>query len=194
MDRPVSEIEDIMEIILKEQTIQQAKQLYDTHMRRDFPQDEIKPWEVTVKLYEKGIYEMLEAYSGGEMVGYIWMVCSAGDVALIDYLAVLPEYRGGGVGTEILKELVQRYRSRNKDLILESEFPDTAPEPQIAKKRLGFYARAGFRDTGTQVRLFGVHFCILSHGLTGSGRSYMEKIYREMFPEELYRHAVSFLK
>lgn len=183
-----------MEIVLKEQTLSQAKALYETHMHRDFPENEIKPWDITVNLYEKGIYEMLEAHADGKMIGYVWMLCPAGDAALIDYLAVLPAYRNAGLGSEILKVLSKRYQSRGKGLILESEYPNEAPNPQIAVRRLEFYAKAGFRDTGTQVRLFGVRFCILANGLNGNGSAYMESIYRAMLPEELYDKAVEFLR
>ncbi len=180
-------------MILKNQTPDVAINTFHTHMQRDFPQSEIKPWEIAMDLYRRGIYEMLEAWEDGKMVGYVWTVCPAGDAVLIDYLAVLPEFRGSGVGSRMLNALRRRYQNGGKILLLESEYPQEAPDLEIARRRLGFYARAGFADTGVQVRLFGVRFCILSP--VGEGAKWrMTEIYRAMFPEELYHQAVEFLE
>ena len=182
-----------MNIEIIEQTPEEGKVIFDNHMHRDFPENEIKPWNIALELYRRGIYEMLQILSDGIMVGYVWMVCPSGEAALIDYLAVLPEYRSEGYGSRILKALVERYRLRGMELLLESEYPDEAPDRAMAIRRLGFYKRAGFKNSGVEVRLFGVHFCILTFGKEGNARQKMEHLYRAMFPERLYRHAVEFL-
>lgn len=182
-----------MQIKLIERNLSESRTTFEMHMHRDFPESEIKPWEITKSLYEKGIYEFFDVFSDGKMVGYVWIVSPEGGVALIDYLAVLPQYRGTGVGSKILKELCARYARMGKTLILESEYPDEAPNPQVAERRLGFYARAGFMDSGVQVRLFGVRFCILAHGIRGREKEDLACIYRSMFPCGLYEKAVVFL-
>ena len=182
-----------MDILLKEQSPEEGCALFETHMARDFPASEIKPWDVILGLVESGSYDMLAAYDGDRMVGYAWMFCPKGEAVLLDYLAVLPEYRGTGVGSRILDALAERYCVDGRAFLLESEYPDTAPEPEVARRRLGFYARAGFRNTGVQVLLFGVRFCVLSRGTDDRGRAHMEWIYRKMFPGERYQQAVRFL-
>ena len=182
-----------MQILLIEQSLEAAKRTYDTHMQRDFPESEIKPWDVTIRLRERGIYEMLGAWWEGKLVGYAWMVCPDGDCALIDYLAVLPEFRNSGIGGEILRQLIIRYSARRQNLLLESEFPEEAPDPAMAVRRLGFYKRAGFLNTGVLVRLFGVKFCILSSSGDMDGKEQLRCIYKSMFPEAIYRKAVQYL-
>jgi len=182
-----------MQIILVEQSLDAAKKTYDTHMHRDFPENERKPWDVTVSLYDRGIYEMLEARWEGKFVGYVWMVCPKGSSVLIDYLAVLPEFRNSGIGGAILRELALRYRMRGQSLLLESEFPEEAPDPDIAVRRLSFYARSGFLDSGVLVRVFGVKFCILSSESELDAKEQMHSIYNAMFPGDLYLRAVQFL-
>jgi GNAT superfamily N-acetyltransferase len=182
-----------MRIILFEQSLDAAKNTYDIHMQRDFPENERKPWDITVDLRERGIYEMLEARWEGELVGYAWVVCPEGSSALIDYLAILPEFRNRGIGGAILRELRQRYSMRGKSLLLESEFPEEAPDPAIAVRRLAFYARSGFLDSGVLIRLFGVKFCILASNSEPDAKEQMRVIYEAMFPGDLYRQAVVFL-
>ena len=182
-----------MKIELRQQTLEEGRLTYDREMHRDFPEDELKPWEITVQMYEAGIYEMLEAFVDGTLVGYAWMVFPKGGSALIDYLAVLPQFRCGGYGTAILEALSCRYSLRGMELLLESEFPEEAPDPAMARRRLGFYQRAGFRDSGVQVRLFGVRFCILVHGDAVDAKEQMTHLYRAMFSDPLFREAVQFL-
>ena len=180
-----------MEIQLKLQTPEEGKLFFQRDMQRDFPEDEIKPWFVIEELLRQGVYELLGAWCDDVQVGYAWMFVPAGESILVDYLAVLPEYRGTGVGTAVLQALRQRYN--DKLIILESEFPDEAPEPDVARRRLGFYHRAGFVNTGVEVILFGVHFCILSYGEDPHAREHMESLYRAMFPDQQYEKAVQFL-
>ena len=180
-----------MDIVLKRQTLEEGKKFFYRDMQRDFPEDEIKPWEVIEPMVHAGVYDLLGAWFGETQVGYVWMFVPEGDAILIDYLAVLPEYRGTGVGTAILQALAQRYPDRL--LILESEYPEDAPEPDVARRRLRFYDHAGFVNTGVEVMLFGVHFCILSHGQDKDARAHMERLYRAMFPGERYDHAVKFV-
>ncbi len=178
---------------LREQSLEQARKLFQTHMQRDFPQSELKAWPVTEDMYRRGIYDMLEAWDKDAFVGYVWVVKTGLHAALIDYLAVLPQYRGAGVGGEILKALRLRYGVQGKTLLLESEYPEEAPEPETARRRLGFYARAGFQNTGVQVRLFGVRFYILSGDFCEDVRKAMEGLYHIMFSDATYNNAVKFI-
>ena len=179
-----------MDIKLKRMKLPEGKEVFDTHMVRDFPADEIKPWEIMEKLCLEGCYDMLAAELNGEMVGYAWQFRPGGEVVLIDYLAVFPEYRGSGIGSGILRALTEYYREK---LILESEFPQEAPDQAMAQRRLGFYNRAGFEMTGVQVRLFGVRFHILAHGGDQNAKDHMRQIYEAMLSPERMNTAVEFL-
>lgn len=178
---------------LKFLTAEQGYEIFQKDMFRDFPEDEIKPWDVILRMVNAGEYDLLAAFEDDIMVGYAWIFRPETEAVLIDYLAVLPQFRGTGVGTRMLSALGKQYCAGDKRLLLESEYPETAPEPSVARRRLGFYARAGFCDTGVQVLLFGVRFCILSLGEDKAGKDHMEQLYRAMFPGEFFHHAVQFL-
>ena len=40
----------------------------------------------------------------------------------------------------------------------EAEAPEDAPDPDMARRRLGFYARCGLRTAGYDTEVFGVHY------------------------------------
>ena len=116
---------------------------------------------------------------------------------LLDYFAVLPQYRGSGVGTAVLKELAAYYAPRKQSLIIECEHPAEAPEPAVARRRIGFYLRAGAHAAAMESRLFGVRYQIYSLPAGGLAKDEeihcdLQELYRTMVPEPYYRGNVNF--
>ncbi|MEE0801033.1 MAG: hypothetical protein U0L91_07115 [Gemmiger sp.] len=186
-----------MKIVLLDE--QQAEQVYREEMIRDFPADELKPFSAISQMMRSGIYEPLAFYDeDGALAAYAWQtVLPDHDSALIDYYAVLPDRRGGGMGTRILGLLAGYYAPRIKSLIIECEHPAEAPDPATARRRIGFYLRAGARATAMESRVFGVRYQIyaLPAGGNASDREINEDlkaIYRTMVPEPYYRGNVIF--
>lgn len=147
---------------LKHLTLAEGEQIYAAHLKRDFPPSELKPWAMMSAAAQAGQYDLLAAFDHGVMVGYAWQFRPDTGAILIDYLAVLPQYRGQGVGTVLLATLRQYYGEMGRGVLLESEYPPEAPDLEEANRRLAFYFRAGLEDTGVQTRLFGVRFQILA--------------------------------
>ena len=172
-------------IRLEAQSSDWGREIFDNRMPLDFPANEIKPWEVAFSLYRKGRYAFLAAFSGEEYVGYAWCYVPETGAVLLDYFAVLPQFRDKGIGSGILEALKRRYGT----ILLESEFPETAPDPDTAQRRLGFYLRNGMAQTGLLVRLFGVDFCILSNNPVDA-KAEMTAIYRGMLGDGLFDKAV----
>lgn len=167
-------------------TREQGARLYKTHLERDFPAQELKPWEIMLEHLERGQYDLLAAYEGEKLVGYAWQYCPPEGAILIDYLAIEPSLRGQGWGARLLKALGAYYGSRGRTLVLESEYPGEAPDPEQARRRLAFYRRAGLLDTGVETRLFGVRFCILSYEALPDPRQTIWDIYHTMLDEERF--------
>ena len=76
--------------------------------------------------------------------------------ALLDYLCVAADRRNGGLGSVILEKL----RETEGDTVIfgESEIPRYAPDPAMAERRLGFYARNGARTAVYDTEMFGVPY------------------------------------
>lgn len=96
------------------------------------------------------------------------------DLLLLFYLAVDPAARGSGTGTRVLGELGLRHRGAS--IVLEIEpVVDHAPNPEQRRRRLAFYERAGFHDTGLAVEEPSGEYWVLARPAPG----------REVSPEEL---------
>ena len=175
-----------MKIVLL--NVEQAQSIYRSQMVRDFPEAELKPFASVQGMMTRGLYEPLAFYDeAGALMAYAWQaVLPQCRNVLLDYFAVLPQYRGSGVGTAELKELAAYYAPRKQSLIIECEHPAEAPEPTVARRRIGFYLRAGAHAAAMESRLFGVRYQIYS--LPAGGLAKDEEIHRDL--QELYRPMV----
>ena len=162
-----------------------ARQLYESRMARDFPPGELKPFAAMEELLAAGLYEPLT------------FTDDAGAV-LVDYFAVRSDLRGSGIGTRALHLLQAHYAPRLATLLLECEHPAEAPDAAIARRRIGFYLRAGARATALESRVFGARYSILQLpcGETllpdGTLNTALQTLYSRMVPQPYYRGSVIF--
>ena len=127
-----------------------------------FPKEERKPFWLMMKKTKLGEMEILAIKDGAELLG-LMITIPRDKYVLIDYFAVLPEKRCGGVGTEALKLLGEYYGE--KTLVIEIETPnETAPNNDERIRRNGFYHRCGFKEVGVDILLFGVEMKLLTRG------------------------------
>ena len=152
-----------------------ARQLYESRMARDFPPGELKPFATMEELLAAGLYEPLTFTD--------------------DAGAVL---RGSGIGTRALHLLQAHYAPRLAALLLECEHPAEAPDAAVARRRIGFYLRAGARATALESRVFGARYSILQLpcGETllpdGTLNTALQTLYSRMVPQPYYRGSVIF--
>ena len=122
-----------------------CEELYHTALPRDFPAAECKPFAEIRRLLEAGVYEpLLLTDDAGARLAYAWQVVLPGQrTALLDYFAVRCDLRGSGVGTAALQLIRDYYALRVQDLLLECEHPAEAPDPAVARRRIGFTCGPG---------------------------------------------------
>ncbi|MCD8145802.1 MAG: GNAT family N-acetyltransferase, partial [Clostridiales bacterium] len=136
------------------------------------------------------------AYRGGTLTGYYVLAQAPQTPALLlDYLAVLPQFRRTGCGGEILRHLRETL-PEGKYLLIESENPQGATDPadlSIRERRVNFYRRNGAALSPVTVRLFGVEYVLLALGGTLLAEQVAEDyqaLYRHMLPERRFRDNV----
>ena len=103
-------------MLLRELTRNELKALFDSRVYQDFHKEEIKPFDTTCALIDRGIYQCLGAFAGQELAAYAF-VCRAGEgkVVLLDYYAVSGDMRGRGIGSTVISMLKERFRGRELD-------------------------------------------------------------------------------
>lgn len=88
----------------QELTLEELKQLYQSRISRDFVPNELRPWGNMRALALRGAYRAFAYREKGAVLAYgIFAHCPG--AALLDYLAVDPALRGGGLGTRFFQAL-----------------------------------------------------------------------------------------
>ena len=135
---------------------EQLRTVYDRDLKEAFPAAELKPLGNMERMWAEGWYRPWCLFDGDNIVGEAFLWLGHPGWALLDYLCVSAHSRNGGLGSVILQKL----RERETDTVIfgESEAPADAPDPEMAERRLGFYARNRARTAGYDSEMFGVHY------------------------------------
>jgi GNAT superfamily N-acetyltransferase len=168
---------------------EEYKSLY-SHMKRDFPHNELQPFFSVKRNFDKNIYEGFYFTENTDM-GYAIITAPENlKYALINYFAVFPEYRAKGYGSEFLKIILYRYFDRT--LVLEADDPSAAKTPAARKeavRRVKFYERAGFHVIPTtRAKIFGVDMVIMASGQNEnlSAKEIMHSLYLPALGSKLW--------
>lgn len=172
---------------------EQTALAYERDLRPAFPPAELKPLKNIRAMVRAGRYRPWCLFDGEEIVGECFLWLGRPGWALLDYLCVAEARRNTGAGARMLAEL-RRAEPEETVILAESEAPARAPDPAIAERRLGFYARNGFRTAGYDTDIFGVHYktLYLAEKAAADGDLMREHqfIYQSTFPREKYAQYV----
>lgn len=117
---------------------------------------------------EQGIYECYARYVCGSIAGYAFFD-KMDNRYLLDYFAILRGHREKGLGSAFLSLLEKELENAGL-LICEIEDPESTEkeEERIRRqRRLAFYERNGFVNTGVRVTCFRVRYLILENPVSG---------------------------
>lgn len=191
---------------LKQLSPENIIEIYTTIAPLHFPAEELRPLANLQSLIDRSGYEGLGLYNteSDALVGYGFFVrIPSADIALLDYYAILEEYRSQGVGSLFLTQMKEHYKNL-RGILLETEDFDTASteeERTIRARRDAFYIKNGALRTSTKTTVFGVDFQIFfvptsvtKANLTSTEneilRNDIETLYRFMLTEEAYNKNV----
>jgi len=126
-----------------------------------FPKEERKPFVFIEKLRREGKLIIHTAIKNDIVIGFAIMLIDE-NYALIDYLAVNEDFRGSGIGSEILTELKKIYR--NKCLFLERETViKNCENPEQRNRRRNFYLNNEFSDSGVYINVYTVDMTLMTY-------------------------------
>lgn len=134
------------------------KEVYSYYLEI-FPEDERKPLELIQLSYEKQYTKIIEILYKNEMVGFMVLnrVKDKG-YAVLDYLAILPQYRNSKFGTKALQILLEQEKE-NSGIFIEIEkvgLGKDIEENLLREKRKNFYEKVGFKKLNFDLFLFDV--------------------------------------
>ena len=166
---------------------------YERDLKAAFPQAELKPLAAMEAMWRDGRYAPYCLWDGGELVGEAFLWLGHPGWALLDHLCVAANARNGGLGAEILHQLLET--EPETVFFGEVEAPVHAPDPAMAERRLAFYARNGLRTAGYDTEMFGVHYktLYLANRVVEDERLMEEHRYvyqRSFSPEKYARYVV----
>ena len=165
---------------LRPATPEQLETVYDADLKVSFPAAELKPLRIIQRMLEDGYYRPWCLFDGAEIVAgncvvlkpspgapataavlseivgecFLWL--GEPGWALLDYLCISPRCRNGGLGALLLEKMLEA--EPGVVILGESEMPEYAPDPAMAQRRLGFYARNHARLAGYDTEMFGVPY------------------------------------
>lgn len=181
---------------IRELEKEQLLTIYRENIDKHFPKDEIKPLKKIERMCEMGIYYGLAMYDEqSPLIGYAFFIKDLeGNIILLDYFAVMEEYRSKGMGSKFLQEMkkiVGSYRA----ILLETEDVDkakTIEEAEIRRKRDCFYEHNGVIKTDVRSEVYGVHYAIWNYPVREivsfpECRESVKRIYKAIVSEEKYK-------
>lgn len=197
-----------MSYIIKKVTVEQIDTIYNSYMVKDFPKSELKPLDRIKYTMEKGLCEVIALYEGDKIQSYaVLIIPEEGEYALLDYYAVVKEYRGKGIGHVMFEQIVEYLRGHSlkgqtkcvKGLIIECESLETSPcedERITRSRRIKFYESCGCRRLDLRSELFGVEYVILEMQVEQDNDNPalkdLELIYRQMFKKKHFEERVKY--
>lgn len=172
--------------------IDQIREIYYSDMVSQFPDSERRSFGNIRDMVARGIYAGYGLYENGALRAYALLaLLPQHGAALLDYLAVPDEWKGKGYGSEMLERLRSEFDKTDR-ILIESEDPDAlgGEAARTAERRLGFYARNGFKEAAVLIDLFSVRYRLyVNQDCSDTDAELLETmtgIYRTIVPPKYY--------
>ena len=176
-------------MFIRSLTPEERERVFREHAVPDLHPIDIKSFDYMEMLRRQGLLRVLGLFEDTELLGYAYIDRIPGlSVQLLDLFAVTRGHRGEGIGSRFLKLLTEQERF-SPALIAEVEDPDAAEgdEQALDARRIAFYERAGWRDTGVKVRVAQYHCRLYAPSETlneGTVRRDMQQLYHAVVGED----------
>ena len=107
-------------------------------------------------------------------------------MVMLDYLVVPKRRRGNGIGTVVMKQLMDRYSDRSFILEIESPY-DPGPDQSLRQKRKQFYLNCGMEPLHIMAEVFGVPMELLGKNCSLTFEQY-RNFYRDFYKPQAADH------
>ena len=190
-----------MEVKIKTMDFAQITQVYNECLCKHFPENERKPLKKMKAMWNEKQYQGVGLYDEkDDFLGYaFFVICKNCKYILLDYFAVLEEYRSAGIGSIFLGKM-KGYFPDCQGIIIETEDEElgsSEKEQTERKKRNAFYLRNGVKRMNIKSEIYTARYEIfvlpIGEGVTReSCHKDMLRIYQYMIPGEKNKKHVRF--
>ena len=125
-----------------------------------FPKHERVPFFMLKKAVKKGKAEILTASEMKNILAFAYVILYH-DLVYVFYFAVIEELRDKGIGSVLLKYLLEHYEGKRIFLAVE-QLNETAADNKIRVRRKSFYIRNGFKELEYKIQEKGTIFDVLA--------------------------------
>lgn len=151
---------------IKELTLPQVREIYNSRMKEDFPPNELRPYHSIEQLTQEGLYFSLGYFDDENLLAYaLFAKPRDSNGALLDYYAVSAEARGTGIGSKFLSGFHAVLEPHHvTHILLEVEAPvatEDSAEKEIRERRVRFYKRCLCKMSDVRTVLFGVDYQVM---------------------------------
>lgn len=129
-------------------------------IKSSFPPDEQESMELLLRLAEKPMVNFWAYYDDDMFCGMIYVVESK-ETLFVLYLAVPGELRSKGYGAAIIEDVRRIFNGKDVVLHVEDPYEDESKSEQRLR-RIKFYERFGFKDTGYRINAGYTIFYLMS--------------------------------
>ena len=151
-----------------------------------FPEEERPPFSWLMKMDRNQFFGVED---NDEFIG-LFSIVEYQDLAYLFFLAVKKCYRGKGYGSQILKDILNRYA--DKRVFLLAEDPDIpCSNPEERNNRINFYSHNGLVKTDLKVTEYEVEYVALTNKTNVSKEDFlnvMKHLLQDYYP--IYKNNV----
>lgn len=146
--------------------------------RQAFPRRERKPFLLIISMMKKGISDVWYFEKDKTFAGLAFTV-NRNEAILLDYLAIVSNRRGEGIGSMILRNLEEYYSPKGFFVEIESVYNECKNREERLRRKQ-FYLKNGMRPMKVMIRLFGVEMELLGMNCMLTYEEYFA-FYRDVF-------------
>lgn len=159
-----------MEIVKVDKNSELLPEIWEIY-RSVFPEYERVPEKAVLSIIDTCPTATLCAYTENNTVAAMTLAFDFPEFPFIYllFLGVSPKAQGGGIGTRVLNELKKK---SGRPILLEMEVVNDphAENPEQRQRRLRFYQRNEFKQTGLLLYSDGIPYEVMVHGTTVTQR------------------------
>ena len=146
--------------------------------RRSFPRAERKPFLTILKKYRQHNTDIWCICREDRFLGFASTMNSP-DLIMLDYLVIAGQYRGRGIGTAAMMQILEKYAEIPFLLEIESPY-EPGPDQMLRQKRRQFYVNCGLESLHIMADVFGVKMELLGRNCRISFDEYRD-FYRDFY-------------